>query len=220
MTTNYTTLVGAKATQGSIKSWVRYSEIDPDTILEDAQNYIYQRLRVRQMRRFATGLTIAAGDESVALPSDFLDPIEFTIRYPQQRLTLRSEKTLQLEYRTFDENSALIEGLPQNYAIMTEAFDDPDNPVDSIDTAYFDVAAEDAYTYDLLYFRRPTVLSSTNETNFLTTRYSMILRHCCIGFAAMSFKDAEEAGVSLKMADAMMDNAREMDDLSRRGQEA
>jgi hypothetical protein len=219
---DYSTLIAEKSTPGSIKAWVRYTEIDSETVLEDAQNYIWQRLRIREQRTLLARGTIPTGVDGITLPLDFLDPITFIIRHPWTELHLRNEKALLLEARTFDEDSELIEGLPMHYAIVNTAevpttieFDAGDKQM-----AIFDYKADDDYFYDLMYYRKPSLLGPLNTVNILTNRYTPILRHTCIGFAAMSMKDNDEASTSLRMADAMMDNAKEMDDLSRRGQEA
>lgn len=74
MPMNYTSLVAAKGTSGSIATWVAYNNIDTPTILEEAQAVIFQSLRTREMRtQFVFGL--AVGQCKIALPARFLDPI-------------------------------------------------------------------------------------------------------------------------------------------------
>jgi hypothetical protein len=211
---DYSTLIAAKTTPGSIRSWVRYNELfDVEQILVDAQGYIYQRMRIREMRMVALAQTITIASESVALPSNFLDPIKFQIRYPRTILHLRPEAALFGEYRDYDSDGELLEDYPANYCIMNDS--------DEVARAYLDVKTVEELRYDLLYFGSPALLAATsNETNVLTNRYPHILRQACIGFAGLSMKDYEEGGSALKMADGMIDNAKEMDDLSRRTQEA
>lgn len=203
---DYNTLVAAKSTQGSIKSWVRYNEINSDLVLSLSQSYIYQRLRVREMRGRATNQAIDAGDDSVTFPADFLDPITFMIRYPTMKLQLRNEREIHERYRIYDDTNALIQGIPTNYCLLGQ-------------DAVFDCAADQDYAYDLVYFKSLPLLSASNQTNFLTSRYQHILHYAAVGQAALQWKDNAEAEVALKMADGFMDDAKEMDDLSRRGQE-
>jgi len=205
---DYTTLIASKSTPGSLRSWVRYNEtFDPAEILVDAQGYIYQRMRVREMRGIVSNGSISSGVESLALPADFLDPVKFIIRYPRTVLKLRNEAALWTEYRDFDSNGDLVTDYPANYAILGT-------------TAYFDVKTVEALRYDLLYFAQPAALSGSNTTNFLTTRYPHILRQICVGLIARSMKDYDEGDSALKIGDGMIDNAKETDDLSRRTQEA
>lgn len=201
---DYNTLIAAKTTPGSIKAWVRYTEIDPPLVLSDAQSYIYQRMRVREMRAITSG-SIILGAESLVMPTDFLDPVVLQIRYPQTVIKPINEKALLIERRTYDD-VGLIEGMPMHYALIGAS-------------GYFDYKSDALYTYDLIYFKSPLPLGPSNQTNFLTDRYPVILRHACVGFAAMMEKDSDEAGLSLKLADALIDDAKAQDDLSRRGQE-
>lgn len=73
---DYTSLIAAKGTAGSIANWVNYSKVEPvlPTILDEAQALIYSLLRVREMRT-NKALTMAVGTSSIALPARFLDPI-------------------------------------------------------------------------------------------------------------------------------------------------
>ena len=67
---DYTTLVSDNTTNGSIKYWINYSRIDAAGILTDAQAWIYQRLRVRDMLQTAD-VTISSGASTAAFPSDY-----------------------------------------------------------------------------------------------------------------------------------------------------
>lgn len=72
---DYTTLIAAKGTAGSILNWVGYSKMDAPTLLEESQALIYQFLRVREMRKeWVFGMS--ENDSSIALPSRFLDSID------------------------------------------------------------------------------------------------------------------------------------------------
>ena len=71
MAYNWTTLTAAKTTLGSIANWVNRTDLPTDNILLEAEAKIYERLRVREMQVITT-LTVAADENSVSLPSDFL----------------------------------------------------------------------------------------------------------------------------------------------------
>jgi len=71
---SYTSLVGDKNTAGSIARWVKYSKLDADQILQEAQSLIYSMLRIREMRA-EYNFNMAQGTAQVGLPARFLDPI-------------------------------------------------------------------------------------------------------------------------------------------------
>lgn len=74
MAMTFTTLTASKSTAGSIKSWVNYSLLDVEPIVEEAQALLYSLLRVREMRAdFQFSAPVGTG--FVALPARFLDPM-------------------------------------------------------------------------------------------------------------------------------------------------
>lgn len=74
MAMSYSTLIGTKATVGSLKSWVSYNKLDPVTIVDEAQALLYSLLRVREMQ-VDTAFTMALSTSYQPLPTGFLDPI-------------------------------------------------------------------------------------------------------------------------------------------------
>lgn len=162
---DYVTLVGAKTLDGSIKGWVNYEKISATSALTEAQAYIYGAMRSREMKGSAT-LALAAGASFVAHPADYLDPLSLTIASEAgTEISQRTEAEL-ARLRVYDDAS-LSTGLPCWYAVYDDRFN-------------FEVAAEDACTLALVYYRRPAALSESNPTNFLTTRYPGILRAACL----------------------------------------
>src|SRR3990167_7987443 len=76
---NYTTLTAAKTTSGSLANWVNRGDLATSAILTEAEAWIYQRLRVREMTT-DEAFTFAISTSSTALSSltgTFLDPIQF-----------------------------------------------------------------------------------------------------------------------------------------------
>lgn len=201
MAMTYTTLIGAQSADGSIRRLMNNATIDVASVLEDAQNEIYSRLRVREMRVTGT-LTGTQGLRYIALPSDFLDPIGLHDRFAIS-LTLEDESGLRARWAD-DNDGVAIESEPNFYGIWDER-------------VYFDCALDDARTYSLIYFKKPAALSGANETNFLTNRYSHILRAALRKHAAIflrSDRDKKDAEADLARA---LELIAIQDDLSYRG---
>src|SRR5215207_7576843 len=113
---DYGTLIGAKETTGSIRSWVNYGLIDAEGILLDAQSYIYGALRVREMRGEAA-ITIAADARYVALPERFLDPITLLYTDGYGEITQATEQDI-LRSRQFQDDGTTLEAdRPYRYGI-------------------------------------------------------------------------------------------------------
>ena len=110
--------VGAKTVAGSLKYWVNHSVLPADDILADAQNEIYARLRVREMRA-STDIVVAIGDFKTNVPADFLDPISFKDNFKSD-IALRDPDVLE-DMRAFDSSGNLIQGPISDYAIFDEA---------------------------------------------------------------------------------------------------
>lgn len=176
MAIDYTTLTGAKSVDGSIANWVNRSDLPVATILDEAQSTIYETLRVREMEQRDV-LSWSAGVQTVALPSGFLDPISFRPYTWMSALPFVHEDGL-TEYR--NESGVLETGDPARWAIIGE-------------TAYLNVLPSAAYSGMLLYYKRPTVLSGSNLTNFLTIRYPALLRYACMAKAYEHMKQPEQA---------------------------
>lgn len=178
MAFDYQTLVGPKSTTGSIRSWLNYEPLDVEGILLDAQSHIYGALRVREMKT-AAPVNLAIGASSAALPSDFLDPIVFTWNDTGERVTPTEPGQMQAQLRSVDGKGNLPSDRPGWYAIWDEAFQ-------------FDTRAAAVMAGTVLYYKRPAALSGSVKTNFLTTRYSNLLRAACLMFAADMVQDDTE----------------------------
>lgn len=172
---SYTDLVADKTTSGSIKSWLNYGKIDSEGVLEEAQAMIYQRLRVREMRA-SDSIPVAIGKIAVDLPDQFLDPISVRDITNNCRLHLREEEQLE-DMRSWTDG-VLDEGDPTYFGVYDEAFN-------------FDVRAMSAFTIRTVFYQQPDPLSSSNGKNFLTMRYSHLLRMACLATGARFAKDDE-----------------------------
>lgn len=200
-TMTYTILTGTKDTEGSIKYFVRHSEVPSDYILERAQDAIYQVLRTREMVTRASG-TIATNDTTITLPTDILEPIALvrTGSYKGKIILLDQEH---FESRVGeDDNGVVYSGVP-----CMATFD--------ATTLYLDAKADQDYPYRLWYTKKPAMLSGANETNFLTTRYPNILEAMCKHYAYAHRENEGQAATELEKAMAYITKANEEYDMFR-----
>lgn len=201
---DYDTLVGAVTTTGSIKYHLNYSRIDADGILDEAEAWIYSRLRVREMRA-AADVAITAAQSYASLPTGFRDPIHFCIPGYVERIVVKDEETFRAELG-WDNSAALPDGPPQRYAIFDEQLN-------------FDHDPDQAYTGKFVFYKTPTALSSSNTTNWLTTRYPTLLRRACLMFGAEARKEYDLMDRNEIKALEMIEEIKKESDLSYRGLE-
>lgn len=201
MAINWTTLTGSKSTAGSLANFVNRSDLPTTNILLEAEAWIYQHLRVREMVTRTT-LTVSADAQTVALPDDFLDPITWTIYGDSYPLDYVPEEKLQ---ESRDSDGVLVTGTPTQWAIIGS-------------TVYVDVLCSAAQTGLFMYYAKPAALSESNETNFLTTKYPTLLRHACMAFAYEHMKDTGRAQQWMQTAMLKLAEAKATADLVRRGQ--
>lgn len=202
MTINYTTLTAVKTTTGSIANWVNRSDLPTSDILTEAQSWIYQRLRVREMETRDT-LSFATSGNSVALPSRFLDPIAF-VPYGYSDALPYVEQSQLGDAR--DEDGNLFESMPSRWTIIGE-------------TAYVDVKPLETFAGILNFYKQPADLAaSTNETNFLTTRYPSLLRFACMAIAYQHMKDTTRTQEYSVYAEGALQEAMRTNEMYRRGQ--
>lgn len=171
-TMSYTILTGTKDTEGSIKYWVRHTEVPSAYILARAQSAIYQKLRVREMMKRTEG-TIAEDATTLAMPSDMLSPIWLGRRGENQgKIQILDPEHFESRVgENPDDSNNVYPGTPTFATFDKDYF-------------YFDAKADQAYPYRLWYMHKPALLAeSTNETNFLTTRYDNILEAMCKHYA-------------------------------------
>jgi hypothetical protein len=146
--TNYTDL------QASVASYLGRSDLTteiPDFI-RFAELRLGRELRTRQMLNSATAPMIA-NDAKVALPTDFLEIRDLFIQgNPRRPLTYMSPSAFSREAR------ADIIGLPVFYTILASEFK-------------FAPIPDAAYTLEILYYAKPTFLSSSNASNVFLANY-------------------------------------------------
>lgn len=200
---NYTTLVADKDTEGSIKYFVRHDYVPSDYILERAQDFIYGVLRVREMVAKAED-TIAEGDTTITLPTDLLDPLALYRRGDMKgKITLLDHDHWESRIgEDPDDGNNPYEGTP------TEATFDAT-------TLYLNAKADDAYDYRLWYMQKPALLSGSNLTNFLTTKYSHILEAVVKHYAWEHRQDDQKAAQHMEKAVGFITKANQEFDMFR-----
>ena len=146
--TNYSDL------QASVASYLGRSDLTteiPDFI-RFAELRLARELRTRPMLNSATAPTVA-NDARTALPTDFLEIRDLFIQgNPRRPLTYMSPSAFSRQAR------ADIVGLPVFYTILASEFQYAPIP-DAI------------YTLEILYYAKPTFLSSSNASNVFLANY-------------------------------------------------
>lgn len=260
---NYTSLVAAKGTSGSVANWVAYTKLDLPPVVDEAQSLIYEVLRVREMMTQYT-FRLATGGSEFALPTGFLDPIG-RIFSPTLNMGIshrdQSEVTRARSYTTTNGNlgaspitttsgstkvsvaltghgfsqggiftiaaATAVNGITPNGTFPITAITDANNFVVETSAATaasgtgvgggsvatyvcdnliqipvqvwaiwdesikFDGATNADMTGVLNFYRSLPLLSSTNQTNFLTNRYPNLMRKACVTAAADFMDDGE-----------------------------
>ena len=176
MAMSWTTLTGSVSTAGSIKYAINYDRIDAEGILEEAQAWIYQRLRVRQMTATAN-VSISSAASTASFPTGYLDPIHLGIPGYINTIRLKDPEWFRA-HMGWDESAVLPEGPPSYWC-------------DFDTTIQFNTKADQAYTAKMVFFKKPDLLSGSNLTNWLTDRYPSLLRRVCLMFAAEARKEFE-----------------------------
>lgn len=202
-TLTYGILTGAISVSGSIRHWAQHSSIPADQILEEAQAFIYQTLRVRWMS-YETPISLPVGDHTLAVPDDFLDPIWLRFDGDTEDLDYVQENLLA---REVDSEGVVEEGRPERWSIFNNLIQ---FNVKNGETA--------AIAGDLLYYRVPPLLSALNATNFLTDRFPTLLRRACLAFAYEHRKRMADFNTEILLVEAAIDRANATGDMARRGQ--
>lgn len=290
MAMTYTSLTAAKGTTGAIANWVNYSRLDIGTIVDESQPLIYSMLRVREMRtKFTFNMPIYGA--SVALPTNFLDPIGKIYCPSINRRFAQKDENYILTNRNYDETSGTLTSNPFTTSIgstqvsvylgghgfnqessinfsgstavggitpngtydIVSITDANDFVIDTLtqvatstvsgggsDVAYlcdnlvggisnywaiwdeeihFDSAFLQAMNCQLQFYQSLPLLSSSNQSNFLTNRYPQLVRTACVTAAADFMKDDTEYQKGMTRLQAMVQQINIENDMSMRGME-
>lgn len=201
---DYSTLVAGPDVKGSIQYWINYARIDSDGILEEAQAWIYSKIRTRDMIA-SEDIVISIGVSTASFPSGYLDALQFGIPGYMNKLRLKDVEWFRT-HLGWDESADLPEGVPTYWCDFNSAIN-------------LNTKADQDYTAKMLFYRCPAALSSSNATNFLTIRYPTLLRRACLMFAAEARKeydlfDREEMRALQAVKEVMVE-----DDAAKRGME-
>jgi len=146
--TNYSDL------QASVASYLGRSDLTtqiPDFI-RFAELRLGRELRTRTMLNSATAPTVAS-DSRIALPTDFLEIRDLFVQgNPRRPLTYMSPSAFSRQAR------ADIIGLPVFYTILASEFQ-------------FAPIPDGVYTLEILYYAKPTFLSTSNASNVFLANY-------------------------------------------------
>lgn len=186
---NYLTLIGGQRLSGSIQQWVNHSRLPSESIIEEAQAWIYRRLRVPEMQQIAEG-TIGAGEDTIPLPARFLSPRSLWI-VGINRLRLRHLLAADMERGLeYDLDGARVWRMPLAFTVGSGVI-------------RLDAPSDAVYPFRFAYYGEPERLSRTNQTNFLTERYPSMFRWVCLAFAHEYLKDwpAQERLLALAMGE-------------------
>lgn len=146
--TNYTDL------KTSVANYLGRSDLT--SVIPDFINFAEIRLsrdlRTRQMLKSATAATVG-GDNKIALPTDFLELRDLHIQgNPRMPLSYMSPTMFTRDARA-DES-----GKPVFYTILSTELELAPTP-------------DTAYTLEILYYAKPTVLSGTTASNVFLANY-------------------------------------------------
>ena len=174
---NYHQLTADKATEGSIRNFVNQN-VPVAILIRQAEAFLYRRLRLRDQLTTVSG-TIASGQSSVALPTDYLAAKQIKLTGNNNSvLTRKLPEVLQASI-SYSSGNTRTTGTPTAY------YTDGSNIV-------FDLVTNASYTYEMIYFNEPAALTSSNAENFLTKRYPRMLLAATCAFANEYLKDDTE----------------------------
>ncbi|MEP0323308.1 hypothetical protein [Bauldia litoralis] len=202
-TSTYTILTSAKGVEGSIKYWANHDLIPAAQCLEEAQAWVYQRLRVREMI-VRTPLALSASDETIDLDA--------TAPGFQQPIRLKLDGYGKLEYKCEenfpddrDSDGELPSGPPSCWTVIGTLI-------------HLDTKLSAAMNGDIWYYGTPDALAAGNQTNFLTDKYPTLLRHACLARAYASRNRADMVTIEETLAMAEINKANATNDDHRFGQ--
>lgn len=179
----WSALVGTTSTPGSIARWLNKSTLgsgaasDADLILQEATGWIVTRLRHWQMLTAPIRSTMSVGDDTITVPADMLEPDFIMIaglasdgNFYQQTLVQKPINDIYMAWG-YDGQGNRLQQTPRLYSFNASKIQ-------------MDAQPDLAYPYVFTYYQRPALLSTTNQTNFLTSLYPRLLRCACMMLGA------------------------------------
>lgn len=181
----YDLLLADKATDGSIRNWVRSDAVPPLTILRMSENWIAQRLRIRQMIESSNDENggygvLSFGQTSIDVPDRCLAVKSFRIVIPYDYALIPKtfEELQELTKRQSD--GTLQATNPEHFAFLGSKI-------------YFDSQMAENLSYEMIGIYALPPLSQDNRTNYLTDQALSLLMMACAGFASEYMNEPEES---------------------------
>lgn len=161
--------------KAAVSTWSKRQDVEDkiDDFILLCETEIYSNevepLRIRAMQDEETSTT-STSVRTQALPTDFISTRRFDLVIGNERptLTYQTPETLYLKDGT---------GQPTAFTVT--------------DTIVYDIVPDQAYTYNLTFFKKLTGLSTSNTTNAIITTYPNVYLYGCL---MQLFGWAEEDG--------------------------
>lgn len=199
---DWTTLTGARNANGSIKNWGKHALIDAESVLTEAQAWIYQHLRTREMMVVDAEVSISDSDDSFTLPAGFQEIVSVQLHGDRAPLVYKQEHLLD---RSRDESGFMVTRPIRAFTILGNLM-------------LFDCESDDGRTGVMTYFGTPAPLTEGNPTNFLCTKYPSLLRTVCTAYAYEDRENWSSAERMFKRAIGEVETANFNAEGYRRGQ--
>lgn len=136
----------------AISDWLNRDQLDKvlPTIIRFGQRDLEDNLRIRPMEYHPATASVSAGEDSLALPADFLEMIFLVLIKDNVRYVVDGRESSRVLYT--ERPSVTETGIPSRVARVA-------------DDLVFDVLTDVAYTRDWSYYRRlPVLTASTTGT--------------------------------------------------------
>ena len=173
----------------AISDWLNKDQIDKvlPTIIRFGQRDLEDNLRIRPMEYHPTTSSLSAGEDALALPSDFLELIYLVLIKDNVRYPVDGRETARVLYT--ERPSVTETGIPRKVARVADDF-------------VFDVLTDAVYTRDWSYYRRLPVLvaAAPNNTNWWSENAEEAFLMSCLNKASMYVSGIPE-GDKKKWAD-------------------
>jgi len=177
----------------AISDWLNRDQIDKviPTIIRFGQRDLEDNLRIRPMEYHPATASVSAGEDALALPSDYLEMLYLQLIKDNVRYPIRLRVPPASLYAIFQDVTET--GTPE---IVSRIADD----------LYFDVLTDAVYTRDWMYYRRLPVLVATapNNTNWWSENAEEALLMSCLNKASLYVTGIQE-GDKRKWKDAARD---------------
>lgn len=166
-----------------------------DNIIFLAEKELSRRLRVRQTRD-ATTLSLTAGNNSVALPADFLQVRSIYFNTPLNEVRPASISYFNL-YNLYGQS-----GVPKYYYLGSD------------DNIIFGPTPDTGYTLQMEYDKFIEGLSGSNTTNALLTAYPDLYLTACLQQAYMVLEDDDNEAKAMLKLDRLIDSVQKTENRS------